>query len=399
MRNRIAQQGPITFAEFMDVALYHPEHGYYASGEERFGPAGDFNTSPTTHPAFGALIGCQLVEMWDLLERPANFTIVEMGAGDGRLCCDVLRALRIFCPALYRKLRYVLIERSLRQRQRQVMTLARLLSKRQDMESVEILEDSSLDGVTGCFLSNELVDAFPVHRVVKMDGRLKEVYVGVEGDRFVDVLGELSTPTLQDHLQWLEIELSEGQYGEVNLIAPEWLCQVASRLSRGFVLTIDYGYPAKELYAPRRREGTLLTYRRHCHGKNLYSRVGQQDLTSHVDFSALVKTGLSIGLEFTGLTTQQMFLMQLGLKQYAEALRSLRLPAAELQANVRAMDALIRPDELGGHKVLVQHKGVVAPKLAGLGAAPGRGPDVLRHALKLPRLGRGTESVGWNGLF
>lgn len=392
LRNRIAQEGPITFAEFMDAALYHPQHGYYASGEQRLGPAGDFCTSPTTHPAFGALIGCQLREMWDLLGRPTDFTIVEMGAGDGRLCRDVLSTLRIICPPLYRKLRYVMVERS----QHQMETLARLRTKRRDVDSLETLDDSSLSNVTGCFLSNELVDAFPVHRVVSVNGRLKEVYVGVEDDRFVDVLGEPSTLSLRDHLQWLEVELFEGQYGEVNLIALDWMRQVASRLRRGFVLTIDYGYLSKDMYAPSRREGTLLAYRRHTYGKDLYHRIGQQDLTAHVDFSALVKTGLSLGLEFTGLTTQQSFLMRLGLRQYAEALRCRRLPAAELQANVRAMDALIRPEELGGHRVLVQHKGVATPKLTGLGATVGHDLDIQRHAVKLPRLRyRDRGSGGW----
>ena len=386
LRERIAQQGPITFAEFMEAALYHPEHGYYSSTSERVGAHGDFSTSPTTHPVFGTLIGCQLWEMWELLDRPRKFTVVEMGCGDGLLCRDILSSVRVLCPDFFRSVRYVLVERSAGQRERQGVTLAELREERPDLESVESLDEMSLDKIEGCFLSNELVDAFPVHRVAKVGGRLREVYVGLADGQFVDVLGEPSSLALEDHLQWVGVALEEGQYAEVNLLAPEWMRQVGSRLQRGFALTVDYGYTAQQLYAPSRRGGTLLSYRRHCWGTDQYQRVGLQDLTAHVDFSALVKAGLPVGLEFTGLTSQQSFLMSLGLREYAEGLRDLRLPAPEFQANVRAMDALIRPEQLGNHRVLVQHKGIDYPNVTGLGAVSERKLDVRGSAASLPRL-------------
>lgn len=386
IREKIAGQGRITFAEFMELALYHPRNGYYNSRAERVGPEGDFTTSPLTHPSFGALIGCQLHEMWTLLGRPSAFTVVEMGAGDGRLCRDILSWLRVFAPGLYREMRYVLVERSDRQRERQVATLAGLRAKRGSVELVADLEGLLPPGVEGCFISNELVDSFPVHRVAKLGGRLQEVYVSLEDGRFVDLLGEPSTPALQEHLDWLGVDLPEGSYGEVNLLAPKWLRQVAWRLQRGFVLTIDYGYTSAELYAPARREGTLLGYRRHGYYRDLYQHVGSQDLTAHVDFSALVKAGESVGLSLAGLTTQQAFLLRLGLGRYAQALRGLGLPAAELQANLRAMDALAHPEKLGRLKVLVQRKGVAAPGLTGLDEAAGGGLRSWERAAALPRL-------------
>lgn len=368
VRERIARQGPMTFAEYMEWALYHPEYGYYSSSVERIGHGGDFLTSPATHPAFGVLIGCQVGEIWDMMGRPSEFTIVEMGAADGRLCRDILGWLRVSCPGLYRRVRYVLVERSEKQRAKQRVTLARFRGKRGSIEFVSSLDGLPQEGIEGCFLSNELVDAFPVHRVMMFEGRLREVYVAEQDGRLVESLGEPSTAALGEHLRWLGVELPEGQYGEVNLLAPAWMWGVASRLRRGLVLTIDYGYTSSELYAASRREGTVLSYRRHGYSKDIYGHVGQQDLTAHVDFTALIRSGESVGLTCTGMTTQQVFLMRLGLSQYAEWLRSQRLPAAEFMSNVRAMDDLIRPEKLGGLKVLVQHKGVDAPLLTGLGA-------------------------------
>ena len=223
--------------------------------------------------------------------------------------------------------------------------------------------------IDGCFLSNELVDAFPVHRVVVQGGRLREIYVGERDGGFVDVPGDLSTPEIGEYFRNDGVELGEGQEAEVNLRAREWIGNVGRRLRKGFVLTIDYGCLAEELYAPWRSSGTIMCYHRHRASGDPYERVGEQDITAHVNFSQLIRGGEEAGLAFTGLVPQYRFLIGLGLLgEMEEAAKGMsELEGLKMRLSLKH---LIEPGMGMGEifKVLVQHKGVDEPRLDGLRA-------------------------------
>jgi SAM-dependent MidA family methyltransferase len=224
--------------------------------------------------------------------------------------------------------------------------------------------------ITGCFLSNELVDSFPVHRVVMTGEGLREIYVALEQGELQEVQGALSTPELAAYFQRLGITLTEGQKAEVNLEALRWLAGVARALERGFVLTIDYGYWAEELYSPLRSEGTLMCYHGHRALTDPYSNVGLQDMTAHVDFTSLIACGEQSGIELTGLVPQYRFLLGLGILEQA-AQRGLDADAASGTSQALSerltIKHLILPGGLGAQfQCLIQHKGVYSPELDGL---------------------------------
>jgi SAM-dependent MidA family methyltransferase len=218
--------------------------------------------------------------------------------------------------------------------------------------------------VTGVILSNELVDAFPVHRVVMRPLGLREIYVGWDGSGFIEIETPPASPALERHFERLGVTLEAGQRADVNLQALEWMRQVGAILRRGLVFTIDYGHTATDLYAPSRKDGTLLCYHRHAVSDSPYLRVGQQDLTAHVDFTSLALAGQEAGLTVTGFTNQLHFLMGLGIESAFAGVD----PESPESA---AMRALLRPDGMGTtYKVLIQHKGMPAPQLDGLRSRP-----------------------------
>lgn len=366
---RIRESGPITFAEFMDMALYFPSLGYYTSSRERIGRQGDFYTSPDVHPIFGGLIAKQLAQMWRELGSPDVFTVVEMGAGKGLLCRDILAYARAHLSDFLQHLQYAIEERSpdFVDRQRKL-----LLPLEGATDRVKWLSPQDLDGlaVVGCFLSNELVDAFPVH-VVAMEDCLREIYVGLDGDRFVEVRGDLSTDHLGEYFAELGISLEEGQRAEINLQALALMGRIGRALERGFVLTIDYGYAAEEMYSPKHREGTLLCYHRHTASDNPLDHVGCQDMTTHVDFTSLVRAGEKSGLRSAGLTTQAGFLTGLGIGDYlVDGLDADRWDVRQYYVVKKAIIDLVRHDGLGKNKVLIQYKNTGEPLLDGLKPSP-----------------------------
>ncbi|MDA0734476.1 MAG: SAM-dependent methyltransferase [Chloroflexi bacterium] len=374
IRRRIHQQGAITLAEFMDVALYWHDGGYYTTTEP-FGASGDYYTSPMAHPAFGALLAVQLFQMWQLLGSPNTFTVVEMGAGNGLLCRDIIAYSSHISEEFQSSLRYVCLDRRL------AVGEERNSNRAFRVASAGI----PMKGVIGCFLSNEFLDAFPVHQVRVDGGRLKEVYVALDGDNLVETLGELSTPRLLDRLKGLNIDLAEGQTAEINLGLDGWAEAVSTALDAGFVLSIDYGHPASELYAAKvRPRGTLTTYYRHIQMDAPFRRIGQQDISAQVDFTAVAKAGEDLGLDTLGSTTQGHFLNNLGLGRFRSGLASLGLPPAALQANRAGLVDLVRPAGLGDFKVLVQGKNVGRPSLWGF--EPAEGLLELIERLDLPLL-------------
>ncbi|HTN44378.1 MAG TPA: SAM-dependent methyltransferase [Nitrospiria bacterium] len=364
IQEEIRQKGRMTFARFMERALYDPEEGYYTSSGERIGLGGDYYTSPEVHPIFGRLLAKQIRQMETLLPGPGPFTILEMGAGKGLLARDILAGLKTDAPEDFRRFRYAVIERSpaMAARQKALLAFSDLASPVRWYSDIEEVQAGG--SLVGCVLSNELVDAFPVHRVVATKDGLDEIYVDVDGDRFVETREVPSTPDLEAYFKRLKIRLAEGQRAEVNLEAARWIREVGKALDLGFVITIDYGYPASELFAPHRKKGSLLCYYRHTVNDDPYARIGEQDITAHVDFTGLARAGAEAGLSVTGFTNQLNFLMSLGIAREMERFD----PESPEMLSVKR---LLARESMGGvFKVLIQHKGLTPPPLEGLTFRP-----------------------------
>ncbi|GAB4484940.1 MAG: SAM-dependent methyltransferase [Thermodesulfovibrionales bacterium] len=352
---RIRREGPILFEQFMEQALYDPQYGYYMSTVKRIGREGDFFTSSHLHPVFGRLMGRQIEEMWEVMGRPGLFTVVEMGAGEGLMCGDVLAYLDR--TPMAGSLRYVIVERNPAVRDRQQALLGTM--------GARVSWTDSLDGLScfsGCFFTNELIDAFPVHLIQKQ-GALAEVSVGINGDSFFETPGPALDPELEEYFRVFAPELPDGYRTEANLRARQWLGRIAGLLDEGFLLTIDYGYPADEYYDADRNRGTLMCYYRHEFGEDTFLHVGEQDITAHVNFSALKRWGEEFGLAGVGYCSQGSFLISAGIdKEIEELARSSRDYLFEL-AKVKR---LFMPQGLGeSHKVLVQCKGEKKAPLRG----------------------------------
>ena len=356
LSRRLRTKGKIPFAEFMELALYWPRGGYYR-GPSPTGASGDFYTSPGAHPAFAALLSLQLYQMWTLLKNPKPFWIVEPGAGNGLLGRDVVNFSRRVDPDFRNSLQYLCLDPSLSPSDHPPTT-----SLVQPLAAAGI----PLTGVVGCILSNELLDAFPVHVVETRDNRLQEVYVILRDDRIVEELDEPSTPALQRRLDALGVELAEGQRAEINLAMSSWLADAARALKCGYLLTIDYGRQADELYSRQRFRGTLTTFYRHTQTDNPYLRVGRQDMTSQVDFTTLKHLGESFGLSNLAYLTQARLLSNLGLRRWIARLPSMGLPQSDRDANRMGMLQLIRPGGMGDFKVLIQAKNAPHTQLWGI---------------------------------
>jgi SAM-dependent MidA family methyltransferase len=368
IRERIRDHGRIPFAEYMDLVLYHPQLGYYNSSREKIGPEGDFYTSPNIHPIFGHLIARQLHQIWETLGHPSPFQIVEMGAGKGLLCADILGYCRDHLYRFYDHILYILAEKSPVSEAKQKALLAEFSAQgKAGWVNPEGLL-SEKNHFTGCLLSNELIDSFPVHLVQQEGGKLWEIYVVNRGNAFAEILAPPSTPALEAYLRDYGAPFQEGQRGEINLQALEWIEGVNRSLHRGFVLTIDYGYEAEELYHPSRRQGSLLCYFRHKTSMNPYQRLGYQDITAHVNFSALIRKGETLGLHKAGYAEQYKFLAALGLLQDLEKFEGTcnRYSALDFFKNKLAMRNFLIPGGMGSlFKVLAQFKGGEEIKLIG----------------------------------
>ncbi|MFM2105702.1 MAG: hypothetical protein RL338_734 [Chloroflexota bacterium] len=364
LQAEIAASGPITFARFMAVALHDPELGYYAAPGPRPGRAGDFVTAPELHPIFGWTIARTVEEAWGLAGRPAPFTLVEHGAGSGTLGVAILDGLRRSGSPLLAALRYEPVETAPPRR-------AELEGAIAAAGFAGSLAAPDAAPVAGVVLANELLDALPFHRVTSAAGRLRELLVDWDGaaGRFVDAVADPTTPALAARLEAEGIELADGQRAEICLELDPWLASVAGRLERGVVLLVDYGHDAAELYGPARREGTLRTYLRQMVGRDPYAHVGRQDVTAHVDLTAVVRAGEAAGLRHLGTTTQAAFLVGSGLGELLAAIRedpATTLPSwIELRA---AVARLLDPGATGGFRVVAFGRALPGDAtLAGLG--------------------------------
>ncbi len=392
IRRRIARRGPITFAEYMARALHGPG-GYYTRADRN--SLDDYYTSPQVHPAFGALLAVQLFQCWTLLGRPAPFVVVEAGAGDGLLCRDILTAAAWLPTRFATAMQYIVSDRwtyggpelGLENAHRIVADALRL----------------PIRNVTGCVLSNELLDALPVHRVRMEKHQLRELYVDIAPDVadgyegiLIESVGAPSTPLLAQRLAEAEIALEDGQTAEICLQLDAWASSIALTLQSGFALTIDYGRTAGDLYDPdQRRDGTLVTYRNHTQTDTPLVDAGRQDITAQVDFTAVQRAGEQAGLTTVGNVPQGWLLQQLGLQTIRRtgppsvdaasgwqtltvgpdgelpdflpgsfAPGSFATPPNDGRAWLAALTHLTRPGGLGDFRVLMQSKAIPEPTAA-----------------------------------
>ena len=321
LRTRISKAGPLSFRDYMEEVLYHPQFGYYTSSAPRIGTEGDFYTSSDVDPIVGRLLAKYFLEISSGFE---DFTIVELGAGKGLLARDILSQHRF---------RYRILERSPSMRAHQESVLAG-----SGVEWVESLPAN----LTGCIFSNEFFDALPVHRFVGRGGGVKEIFVGPD---FEELELEPSVP--------VQLELGKGQIADISLEARSWVRDIAGSISHGFHLAIDYGYLRKQFFEHKR--GTLMCYWRHQAHENPYIHIGEQDLTAHVNFSDLIDEGAAAGLEMVRFVSQKDFFVELGILDEMQALAH-RGDVDSIQRLLR-MKTLIVPDRMGERfKVLVQKK-------------------------------------------
>ena len=345
---KIKQSGPISFHDYMEIALYYPGLGYYTSPQEKFGKEGDYYTSPIISSMYGAMLGRQLEEMWHLLKKEP-FTIVEYGAGTGALAKDILAYLKNN-EELYKNLRYIIIEKS---------ESLRKVQQHLPAEKVTwINEIKEISGFSGCVLSNEVLDNFAVHGVVMKD-ELMEVFVDY-ADGFKEIL-KPAAEELKNYLSDQNIILPQDYRTEINQEAIDWIKDIAENLQKGFVITVDYGYPAGEFYAEKRKLGTLACYYKHTVTEEYYKNIGLQDITAHVNFTALVIYGKKHGLNFSGFCNQNYFLRSLGLINH---LRTLEMNAENKESFIEINKLII--DMGNKFKVLIQQKNIESKFLTGM---------------------------------
>jgi SAM-dependent MidA family methyltransferase len=342
IREEIAAAGPITFARFMELALYHPERGYYRSEAPRPGRDGDFLTAPEAHPIFGQSIARLAIDAWNALDRPERFVVREHGAGSGALAAALIDGVRRESPVLATALRY----RAVEVEPRRIEALRHGLG--------ETLEPDDDGPITGMVIANEVLDALPTHRVVGTAAGLRELLVGIVEGKLVEIEGAPSTDRLSGRLEAEGVVLVDGQRGEICLATDDWVAEAAAGLEAGVLLLIDYGHPAASLYDPRRRpNGTLAAYLRHRVHDDPFRAIGRQDLTAHVDVTAIERAAAAAGLVHLATTTQSEFLAGLGAGELLVELQD--RPATELQAYLEAKAALVRmidPAAMGGFRVI-----------------------------------------------
>lgn len=358
VQNRIRDEGPISFHDFMEMALYYPELGYYTSAKEKFGKEGDYFTAPFFTNVYGAVIAKQLEEMWILLGKK-EFTIVEYGAGTGSLCADILDHLKSN-KSFYEKLSYVIIEKSdsLKDQQKLFLNNSELSRKVKWIASIK-----EMSSFIGCVLANEVLDNFSVHKVLVEENELMESYVD-HNNSFNEVL-KPAPHYLQEYFKQLNVILPNDFCSEVNLEAIQWLKNISEVMTKGFIITIDYGFLSSELYQPQRKLGTIVCYHKHSVNDQPFANLGEQDITAHVNFSALDHWGKRNGLQNCGFTTQSQFLSGLGLTEHLRQLEVKEKNSADFKNKFMFLHTLLV--SMGRKfKVLIQQKGLQKPRLSGL---------------------------------
>jgi SAM-dependent MidA family methyltransferase len=390
---RIRREGAITFADYMRMALYEPGYGYYVTGANRIGWEGDYYTSTDVSSFFAHCMGRQLEQLWEKAGRPGRYIVLEQGAGRGHLAQGVRAWAEKDAPDFNVALDYRTEEigrgedavevgmstaRGYRERPGQVQglhhTSPRPLSLQEDGDlPTKPTDENPRFHAPSVMLSNELIDAFPVHVVETFEKRLYEVFVGVEQGRFCEILDEPSSAEVAAYLDRYKIpwqRFGDGWRAEINLDALRWFGRVAQIMRHGYILTIDYGDKAKALYTRNRRRGTLACYAHHQMLEHPYLRPGQQDITAHVNFSALIDEGRRYGFRLSAFTTQRQWLEGLGIYDELEQRRHNEFSEADTaRATDRGQIALLQwynlrqrvaaltdPAGMGNFKVLLQSR-------------------------------------------
>ncbi len=346
LRDEIRRDGPIPFKAFMEKALYYPDLGYYMAPEPRIGSDGDFYTSPHLHPVFGWLLAVQIDELRKLMPDREAFTIVEIGAGRGHMAAGII-------DFIDRKLgwndpwQYVIVERNPFAIEDQKRALGALIDRIVWKSSLE-----EVDRFSGCVIANEVLDAFPVHVVQRTD-RYREIYVTDREDGLCEVLGELSDPALPAYVEQYRLPDIPGYRTEINLEMHRFLRRLAHILSTGFVISIDYGHSAREYYSESRPLGTLTCYARHQVRDNPYIDIGRQDITAHVNFTALRDFGDGLGMGAMGYCPQGTFLASLGIDDLIAPAPDTDPGESEERLKIKSL--LFDTGE--SHQVMIQYKG------------------------------------------
>lgn len=360
--SEIAHKGPMSFARFMELALYDVPHGYYMTqtvepdlpSSDRIGWGGDFYTAPELSPILAKTLVRQILAIDAQLGHPAQFTFMEIGAGNGTFAGDFLQECRTISSEFFHRLFYQIVERSPHLQSRQSARLSEVVGDwgKSHLSWKSSLEEVDSDSVTGVVFSNELVDALPVHRVRRTNQGLREICVAYRGGHFVECLDHNFSPKLVEYIETHKVTLNEGQTSELHLAAEAWMKHVARLLHRGVVVTVDYGHTRSDYYCSDRKDGTFLCYYRHAISTDPYARVGEQDMTAHVNFSALASVGTTSGMDLIGLTTMANWLIGLGVEELVR-------DQDQESEDVRALAHLLRPHGMGTtFKVLVQRKGL-----------------------------------------
>jgi SAM-dependent MidA family methyltransferase len=370
-----AAGGRIPFARFMELALYHPVWGYYLSAQRRPGRPGDFLTAPETHPFFGITVARQIAECWERLERPVPFVVREYGSGIGALAWDVIAGLSAEAPECRAALQYRLVESNPHRRAQSLAGFAE--GGLGDLvRGEEITPGADPEPITGVVIANEVADAFAAHRLIWREGRLREGWVIWSDDGFAeeehDLSPEAAAADPEGMLRENGITLDEGDRIEISPAAAAWFTSVARGLRRGYAIVIDYGYPAAELYRAHRLAGTVRAHREHTVSDDPFAQVGEQDLTAHVDFSALRQAGEEAGLTFAGQTNQGAFLASLEMGDLLVALgKDPQTALPEYLAAQAGILRLIDPGGMGRFGVLIMARDApVSPSLKGFMVQP-----------------------------
>lgn len=350
----------ITFSQYMDLCLFDRTYGYYNSEKTIIGKSGDFYTSASLSSDLGELLAIQLYQFWEILEKPDNFKLVEMGAGNGNLAYNIINFITNNYSDFIAHIEYIIIEKStvLTEKQKQL-----LIPKFSNIIPLTWTDFDSIPDnfITGCFLSNELIDAMPVHLIRFSDNQLQEIYLTEKDKTLVIKYDSVSNTEILEYFDIININFQTNLYPEnyqteVNLAVIKWLKQISDKLKKGYLLSIDYGYTADKYYHPQRLEGTLKCYYQHRHHNNPYVNIGQQDITCHVNFTALEKYGELFGLNTVAYTKQALFLMGLGLGDRLNQLSNGTISLTTILQRRQELHNLINPEGLGNFGILLQSK-------------------------------------------
>ena len=348
--DRIKAEGPITFRDFMQTALFDSSLGYYNTERQKIGPQGDFYTSSNVHQAFGAILAKLFSELRERSDDE-TLTIVELGAGTGQLAADILSAIRDEYPSLFSRVQYLLVDTSSAMRELQREKLAGFSTKTRFCNLDELKE------IRGLIFSNELFDALPVHRALLVNGKLHELFVIVDktGTGLSFVSSQPSTSRLEEFVSRMNVPLREGQVVEINLDAIDLLVRIAEVLKSGFLITIDYGDEVGELWS-NRKAGTVRSFYRHRLMDSPLERIGEQDITASVNFSALIEYGADLGFEKVGYERQTGFLIRMGLIDRIASQYNADESLDDLQERLAVKNLLVPGGVSDSFRVLIQRK-------------------------------------------